>query len=45
LRHPLSNIPKAHPEHRLGGFRAEVDPYRTAAMNHSMTLSDHLMLI
>ena len=40
-----SIIPDSHPEHRLGGFRPEVDPDRTAAVNHSMTSGDHWMLI
>jgi hypothetical protein len=40
-----SIIPIAHPEHRLGGFRAGLDPDRAAAVNHLMTSSDHLMLI
>jgi hypothetical protein len=29
-----SEIAIAHPEHRLGRFRPEVDPDRTAAVNH-----------
>jgi len=33
-----SDIPIAHPEHRLAGFRPEVDPDRTAAVNHLMII-------
>jgi hypothetical protein len=29
-----SEFPSAHPEHRLAGFRPELDPDRTAAVNH-----------
>jgi len=35
----LSRIAKAHPDHRLGGFRAWLVPNRTAAMNLLMTSS------
>ena len=39
-----SRIASAHPEHRPGGFRPEVDPDRTSAVNHLMTSNDHWML-
>jgi hypothetical protein len=41
----LSIIANAHPEHRLGGSRAEVHPNRATARNHLMASRDHLMLI